>query len=465
MRSLQRTLALRYGFTMLVALVAVALWAFLGVQRTLARQLDLALDDGADLMVDVVAKGEGLAQHAGARDLSVFLDELNRLVVLRDRSGRILDYNMPMASLLPLDSAAFRTALQGRHAWATDTFAGRRFRSVYVTGPARIGEDRAPAAVVQVASSLRPLQQATDSLLLRLVLTALIGTLLTTAGAGWLARSSLEPVGEIAAQARAVSVRGDGHRITVHADVLELQDLIAMLNGMLQRLDAALLQQRRIISDVGHDLRTPITAMRGELEVALRTPRSPVEYQALLRSVLEEVDHLAGMGDAMIALARLEAGEAILDRRDTDLVALVQHEARRFAARHPALALAPPETPAPATSVTVDARLLGLALGQLLENALRHVPPGTPVRTGVRDEDTGVALVVEDAGPGVPAEQLPRLFEPFFRQDLARTRGGAGLGLTLVRSVAQAHGGAVLADRSPLGGLRVRVVLPRTPAG
>ncbi|MBK6423914.1 MAG: sensor histidine kinase [Gemmatimonadetes bacterium] len=115
--------------------------------------------------------------------------------------------------------------------------------------------------------------------------------------------------------------------------------------------------------------------------------------------------------------------------------------------------------------VTVDGRLLALALGQLLENALRHVPPGTPVRAGVRDEDHGVALVVEDAGPGVPAEQLPQLFEPFFRQDLARTRGGAGLGLTLVRSVAQAHGGAVRADRSPLGGLRVRVVLPRTPAG
>ena len=465
MRSLQRTLALRYGFTMLVALVTVALWAFLGVQRTLARQLDLALDDGAALMGDVVAKGEGLAQHAGARDLSVFLDEVNRLVVIRDSGGRVLDYNMPLANILPLDSAAFQTALHGGHAWATNDFAGRRIRSAYVAGPPRARGGAAPPAVVQVAASLRPLQTASDSLLLRLVLTALIGTLLTTAGAGWLARSSLEPVGEIAAQARAVSVRGDGHRITVHADVLELQDLIAMLNGMLQRLDAALIQQRRIISDVGHDLRTPITAMRGELEVALRTPRSPVEYQALLRSVLEEVDHLAGMGDAMIALARLEAGEAILDRRDTDLAALVQHEARRFAARHPALALAPPETPAPATSVTVDARLLGLALGQLLENALRHVPPGTPVRAGVRDEDHGVALVVEDAGPGVPAEQPPQLFEPFFRQDLARTRGGAGLGLTLVRSVAQAHGGAVRADRSPLGGLRVRVVLPRTPAG
>ncbi|MBK6423913.1 MAG: hypothetical protein IPF77_17215 [Gemmatimonadetes bacterium] len=272
MRSLQRTLALRYGFTMLVALVTVALWAFLGVQRTLARQLDLALDDGADLMVDVVAKGEGLAQHAGARDLSVFLDEVNRLVVIRDSGGRVLDYNMPLANILPLDSAAFQTALHGGHAWATNDFAGRRIRSAYVAGPPRARGGAAPPAVVQVAASLRPLQTASDSLLLRLVLTALIGTLLTTAGAGWLARSSLEPVGEIAAQARAVSVRGDGHRITVHADVLELQDLIAMLNGMLQRLDAALIQQRRIISDVGHDLRTPITAMRGELEVALRTP-------------------------------------------------------------------------------------------------------------------------------------------------------------------------------------------------
>lgn len=461
MRSLQRTLALRYGYTMLVALVAIALWAFLGVQRTLERQLDLALEDGAALMVDVVAQGEGLAQHAGGRDLSIFLDEVNRLVVIRDSTGRVLDYNMPLANILPLDTAAFRIARRGGHAWASNDFAGRRIRSVYVSGPPRPRGGSTPPAVVQVAASLRPLRAASDSLLLRLVLTALLGTLLTTAGAGWLARSSLEPVGEIAAQARAVSGQGDGRRITVHADVLELQDLIAMLNGMLQRLDAALLQQRRIISDVGHDLRTPITAMRGELEVALRSPRSPAEYQALLRSVLEEVDRLASMGDAMIALARLETGNASLDRRPADLAALVQHEAHRFAARHPTLALVPPGATPPVAPIAVDGRLLTLALGQLLENALRHVPLGTPVRAGVEALDDAVALVVEDAGPGVPEEQLPQLFEPFFRQDQARTRGGAGLGLTLVRSVALAHGGEVLADRGSLGGLRVRVVLPR----
>ena len=462
MQSLQRTLALRYGYTMLVALVAIALWAFLGVQRTLERQLDQALENGAALMVDVVAQGEGLAQHAGAEDISVYLDEVNRLVVIRDSGGRVLDYNMPLASILPLDTTAFRTALAGGHAWARNDFTGRRIRSVYVPGPPRSREGATPRAVVQVAASLRPLRAASDSLLLRMVLTALLGTLLTTLGAGWLARSSLQPVREIAAQARAVSVQGDGRRITAHADVLELQDLIAMLNGMLQRLDAALLQQRRIISDVGHELRTPITAMRGELEVALRAPRTPVEYQGLLRSVLEEVERLAGMGDAMIALARLESGASGLERRDTDLAGLVQHEARRFMARHPTLALAPPDAGVPPAPVAVDARLLALALGQLLENALRHVPPGTPVRASVHEDGGGVVMVVEDAGPGVPEERLPQLFEPFFRQDQARTRGGAGLGLTLVRSVARAHGGDAVADRSPLGGLRVRVRLPRS---
>lgn len=460
MRSLQRTLALRYGLTMLVALVAIALWAFLGVKHTLERELDRALDNTAGLMVDVVEAGEALPLHRGPADLGGFTAELNRLVVTRDATGRLLERNSPLADSLAVDPDAFAAALAGGHAWASGAHDGRRIRSVYVPLPPAPGV-RAPAArVLQVAASMQPLQAASDSILLRMLLTALIGALATTAGAGWLARSSSAPVADITAQARAMGAHGGGRRITAHADVVEVQDLIETLNGLLGRLDDALRQQRRIISDVGHDLRTPVTALRGEVEVALRSERSPAQYQALLRSMLEEIDHLGLIGDALVTLARLETGETGEAMVPTDLVGLVRAAAARAGERGMGIAL---ETPAAPVVVHGHERMLVLALDQLLENAQRHTPPGTPVRVALSTADGNASVQVEDGGPGVPEEELPRLFEPFFRRNEARSRGGAGLGLTLVRSVANAHGGRVEAGRSPLGGLLVRLTIALDP--
>ncbi len=436
---------------MLVALVAIALWAFLGIQLTLERQLDAALEATGLLMADVVGQGESLRHHSPLTTPGEELPRANRLVVTRDSLGRILDQNFPVAAGLPFDQAAFHAALAGDHAWANDSLAGDRLRSVYL--PLAGG-----GAVLQVAASMRPLQAASDVTLLEMLATALVGTLVTTVGAGWLARSSLEPVQEITTQARAVSSAADGRRITAYADVLELQDLIATLNDMLQRLDAALVQQRRIISDVGHDLRTPITAMRGELEVALRAPRSPERYQALLRSVLEEVDHLSDTGEALITLARLETGTVPPVLVESDVDALVAAAVQGYRDRHPArqVAVVPSMTP----PAPVDPKLLALAVGQLLENAERYAPAEAPVQVTVRAVAQTVQVVVEDGGPGVPDDRLATLFEPFFRGDEARSRGGAGLGLTLVQSIARAHGGTVMAARSGLGGLRVTVAFP-----
>lgn len=465
MRSLQRTLAFRYGLTMLVALGGIALWAFLGVRRTIDRQLDLALQDAAGLMVDVVARGEGLALHGGSSDLGRFLDEVNRFVVTRDSAGRILDYNMPLANILPLDTAAFAAALGGRRAWGENTFAGGRTRSVYVPGP-RVSPGGGPAApVVQVAASMRPLQAASDSVLLRMLGTALIGALLTGLGAGWLARSSLTPVAEIAAQARSITSRGGLPRITVHADVIELRSLIEVLNGMLARLERALSAQRRIIRDVGHELRTPITAIRGEVEVALHRERRPEEYRALLGSILEEVDRLALMGDQLIFLTRFEAGDVELQRESVDLAELMRGVVRQAARRLGGHVVRFGDLPA-GIGCEADPRLLSLALEQLLDNVARHTPAGTELRLGIASEADRVTIAVEDAGPGVPEESLAELFAPFFLTDAARTRaraGGVGLGLAVVAAIAELHGGEVAASRSPFGGLRVVLALPGAP--
>jgi two-component system OmpR family sensor kinase len=457
--SLQRTLALRYGLTMFVALLGVAGWAYLGVARAMESQLDGEVGSAASLMVDVVVSGEPLARHTGSADLAGFVIEVNRLVVARDSEGNVVETNSPLANGLPLDTIGFRTARAGMRMFVSGMFSGVRTRTIYAPVPRYPGGAFRSVAVIQVAVSREPMQQASESLLLRLILTGLIGTLVTTAGAGWLARSSLEPVADIAAQARAVTGRGGEPRITAHANVLELRDLIAVLNEMLARLERALRQQRRIVSDVGHELRTPITVIRGEIEVALRGERRPEQYQALLRSILEEAERLGLMGDELIALSRYEAGELVAQPVPCDLRDLVHAAAALLNHRAPATPL-DLRLPDRELRANLDPRLIGMALEQLVDNALRHTLPGTAVAIAAAAEGDHAVLTVEDAGPGVPDDLLADLAEPFFRLDQSRGRGGTGLGLTLVAAIVALHGGRFQLARSALGGLSVRITLP-----
>jgi len=465
MRSLQRTLTLRYAATMLAALLLIGLWAYLGVRMTLVSELDRALADAAAIMADVVASGEPLTAHVGASDLRGTVTEGNRLVVTRDSAGRILDSNSRLAGEIPLDSAAMILARAGQHGWATTSWSGRKFRSIYIPGPAYGRGPATGVAVIQVAASVTPLFHATRTILVRILATVLFGTLVTGVGAAWLARSSLEPVAEIAAQARSIHSHGGAQQITVHADVIELRSLVEVLNAMLARLERALSVQRRIIRDVGHELRTPIAAMRGEVEIALHRERSPEEYRALLGSVLEEVDRLALMGDQLIFLTRFEAGEAELQRQRLDLAELARHAVQQVARRLATYAVEVGDAP-DGLYCEADPRLLSLALEQLLDNITRHTPAGTRVRLELARIGDRVALSVEDSGPGVPEELLPQLFSPFFLADEARTRiraGGVGLGLAVVTAIAGLHGGEMAASRSTLGGLKVMLLLPAAP--
>jgi len=459
MRSLQRTLALRFGLTMFVALVGVMLWAYQDIRATVEQELDRGLASAAALMADVVAAGEHLSTHRGPGD-AIGFDEMNRLVVTRDSSGRIMEYNAPSAADLPLDSASFAAARTGERRWTTRPFAGSRIRSIYMPGPPG---NPGGIVVLQVSASLAPVEAASRRLLLRALAMAMIGAIATGLGAGWLARSSLQPVADVAAQARSVTARGAHQRITAYADVIELQDLIQVLNDMLSRLERALNQQRRIISDVGHELRTPITAMRGEVEVALRGTREPGEYRRLLSSVLEEIDRLGLIGDELITLARYEAGQLLPERAPVNLGRLASSRIAQALERAPGRRIRL-ETGMPEGECLGDQRLLGMALDELLENALRHTPRESEVCVTLQVDPERAAFSVEDGGPGVPSEVLDRLFEPFFLADFARTRGrGPGLGLTTVMAIAGLHGGSVTASQSSLGGLKVTVSLPRTP--
>jgi signal transduction histidine kinase len=214
-----------------------------------------------------------------------------------------------------------------------------------------------------------------------------------------------------------------------------------------------------VTAEAAHEMRTPLTAMRGALEVALRRERSPKEYQETLHLCLEEVRGLQNLQDAVLFLSRGARTEPA--KEEVDLGALVEAEVSRVKAAHAERALQY-DGPAQALTLQGDPSLLARLVGNLLDNAALHSVPGGAIHVALSRERGYAVLTVEDDGPGVPAERHERIFERFFRGPEASRRGipGSGLGLPIARWLAEVHGGTLALDPEPTDRARFRLRLP-----
>jgi len=253
------------------------------------------------------------------------------------------------------------------------------------------------------------------------------------------------------------------HRLFAPSDTPELAQLATTFNELLDRIEAAHVSQNRFVADASHELRTPLTILRGEIDVALRRPRSPAEYADVLQSSREEIERLSRLVDNLMTLARADAGEALVRREPVDFTAIARDVCRKLAAfaeqRKVTLTCEAPDS----AVVSGDSVALTQLLFNLIENALRYTPAGESAKVSVTRSDTEIAVEVADHGSGISPEHLPHLFERFYRVDKARSRefGGAGLGLSIVKTLAEAHDGSVEV-RSEVGqGSTFTVRLPR----
>ncbi len=461
MRSLRRALAVRFSLTIFLALLLISLWAFLGTHYSLSRQLDESLKSALQLEAASLAAGLPVVFQPGSRDMDVFVRQVNRFIAIRDSTGNALSVNTALALNLPVDRQSFGQARAREQVLTTQSWETHRIRSIY--SPVPEGSVTG-AAVIQVAASLEPLGEVERRIFFLMLGTVLLGTAATMVGASWLARGAVAPLAAVTAQAEAIEPGVVGSRITAHADVAEFKGLVGVLNRMLDRLEGAYEQQRRIIADLGRDLRTPLTAMQGEVEVALRSERSTEEYRAVLESCLEEVEHLSSIGDSLVLLARIEAGELQPQLAPVDIASLVSDAVNRVRSRAEGRTLTVQGEDLADAMVSVDARMISLVLDHLLHNAVQHTPAGTQVVVTMSSHASQIQIAVDDDGPGIADELLPHLFERLYRTDEARTRStGAGLGLTIAAAIVDAHDGSIAATRSKRGGLQLVIELPRTP--
>lgn len=448
---------MRFAATMAVGLIAAAGLAYWATWRVIEQQLDHSLASAAFLVSQQLA-GDSLAPLM-ASDPARYERDVNRYIVLRDSAGRQVGAVPVEARDLPFDGAALTEARGGHEAWAQSDWHDRIIRAVYEP----VVRNGAPAGqVLEVAASLRPFETVRRDLIVALIVLVFTGSGATLLGAWQLAGSAVEPVTAITDQATRIEAGTLDQRIVAHADTEEYEGLVAVLNRMLERLERQFFAQRRLTADLSHELRTPLTALRGEIEVAQRAERTPREYQKVMRSALEEIERLTTMSEDMLLITRADSRLLSAQPRPTDLNALVERVLGEFRDRVAEKELTV-EGPGPcdSTRASVDPGLVQALVQHLVDNAVKFTPPGGRIIVATTPHQGRIRLSVEDSGPGIAPEDLPHIFEPFYRADPARTRGtGVGLGLALVAAVARLHGGTARASNHNGSGARIEVDFP-----
>jgi two-component system OmpR family sensor kinase len=281
-------------------------------------------------------------------------------------------------------------------------------------------------------------------------------------GGRWVSRRVLSPLRRMAGSARGISAADLSERLPDPGTRDELADLSRAFNDLLARLEEAFARQRQFTGDASHQLRTPLAGLLGQLEVALRRDRSGEEYRQTLSLAHDQAAHLRRVVEALLFLARADA-EADTGALETlDLTAWLPEYLRPWARQARASDLRLELPGAGSLPVRAQPALLGQLLDNLVENAFKHTGPGTAVGIAVQQQAEAVAVSVEDAGPGISLEDLPHVFEPFYRSAEARRRGlpGAGLGLAVARRIAAAFGGALFVESQVGKGTKFTILLP-----
>jgi two-component system OmpR family sensor kinase len=316
-----------------------------------------------------------------------------------------------------------------------------------------------PGYVLVLASSL----SGVESTLHRLILIELIATgavLVALAALGlWVVRLGLRPLHAIEVTAAAITA-GDLSRRVEHPDPqTEVGRVGSALNAMLDQIEASDRRLRRFIADASHELRTPLAAVRAYAELFGRgAAERPEDLERSMSGITREAERMSLLVDDLLLLARLDEGRP-LEREPVDLAAIVRDAVDAARVVEPAR---PIDLVVDPVTVAGDAARLRQVLDNLLANARAHTPAGTPVSVELQPADGRAMLRVADHGPGLTDEQASRVFERFYRADSSRARasGGAGLGLSIVSAVVEAHGGTAEVRPTPGGGATFVIALP-----
>lgn len=467
-RSFRGRLALQFGVVFAVIALAGAIVGYAALRAFLFQRLDSVVMQLANIEAAATADSEDDQVHFHDE---VFLSTgaghealLTRFAQVWTTAGAplIRTRNLGEADL-PLPPAILGVTLRTGTAHLFE-FRWREASYRSVLYPLGLVDPRHEDHLLQVAVSTADTERLLRRALGFLIGMILVGVCLGGGTGWWLAGNATRPVLDIIQQAEGLGSTDPGHRIAVATDTQELRRLVSVLNGLLSRIDGTLDAQRQFLADAGHAIKTPLTILRGDVEVTLRRSRSPEEYRTVLLQALEDVRLISSLAEDLILLARSDSGKPLERAEDVPLQALFDRLAGRFegAAARAGQSLAITD-PGP-LAARGDAILLDRALANLVDNAIKYgrTPGGSIVLSGTLRPDGRVAIAVADDGPGISPEDQPFVEDRFYRAEATRARvRGTGLGLAIVKAIAAQLGGALELASTVGTGTIATLVVPR----
>jgi two-component system sensor histidine kinase MprB len=450
--SLRARLALGSAAAVAVAIVASSITVYFLVRSELRSEIDNSLRSQAVQIPQL--PGRGLQVRVAPHQYAIYVaaDPFGGQFQLVDSNGNSyrpqefsrLNPLLPGVSEARLvaagnDGGGFRDARQdGTHL---------RIFTTQLSPPTSEG----PGVALQVAAKLTDVDNELSRIRLWLLLVAAIGVGIAAVSGFLVARATLRPLRELSKTAERVAATRDlSERIEVEGTD-ELATLAHTFNAMLVSLEEAQQRQRQLVQDASHELRTPLTSLRTNVEVLAQSDRLPPGERAhLIRDVVSQLEEMTELIGELTQLARGQEQAEPLEEVRLDLVA--EEAIRRTTRNHPDI---PIEADLAAWTVVGQPAGIERAIANLLDNAAKWSPAGSPVEVKLEDGE----LTVRDHGPGIAAEDVPHVFERFYRATSARSMPGSGLGLAIVQQVAEAHHGSVAVEEPPGGGALVRLRL------
>jgi len=464
-RSLSFRLVAWYAGVLTIVFVLLGLLTFLFLRHYLeANLLDIQARRARQIAGTLVAQARRDSEEVMSREVEkLYSPEINgRFIRITRADGEVVyasgaprDERFDPARVPPLAADAPRSSTR------KVPLAGG---SLLIAAVAASGAD-GTRYWVEVGTSGAPVEDTLAQVVIMLAVGLPIAVAVAVAGGFVLVRRALEPVERMALKAEEITQHNLSERLPVVESGDELERLSVSLNHMISRLEDALRGSKQFVADASHELRTPLTVMRGELESLAQDERLAPDTRESLGSVLEEVERLAEIVESLFALSRLDAGEAGGAWQSFDLAELATTTAEQMSLLATDKDIRVDCESAPGVTVRGDRARLKQVIVNLLDIAIKYTPRGGRIALSVRREGADAVLDVTDTGVGIPADALPHVFKRFYRVDGSRSReqGGAGLGLSIAKSICAAHGAELEVFSHAGRGSTFRVRQPLAP--
>jgi heavy metal sensor kinase len=469
-RSLRFKLTLWYVLILGILLISFSSFLYFTLSKSLHRDVDNKLRSLAELIASESSSPLskfGFGNIDQALETSMNLKPIGKFIQVLDESGNIGRKSDNLKNVqLPISLNALKNASKGIITLETHLSVGNTPLRI-ITFP--VIENNQITKIVQIASSLEEVEDALNTLFIILIITVPLALMVASLGGQFLAHKALKPVDNITQTARIITSQNLNQRISPPKVKDEISRLIDTFNEMISRLDQSFRQIKQFSSDVSHELKTPLTILKGEIEVLLRKERTSQEYQQTLKSNLEEINRMSQIVEDLLLLSKADIGEVRLDKEDINLTEILNEVVVQMErlVRSKGLSLS-------VSNHLQDIHILGDALRirelfiNLIENGIKYTEQGGSIHITLQKENgpsmgshSGwgegekgefAKITISDTGIGIAKNDQERIFSRFFRVDKARSReeGGSGLGLSICKWIVEAHQGEIIVE-SELG--------------